>query len=185
MDEMETMFEADGTQFSLLQLAEIDIDQVEETRRVRHPRGLYQFRIAAFGLTVRTNKKTETKAPVCVLDLEIRSPVEIVRDATDNPALLAIYADQSKLIGKHHQETFWIKNPLEDIGRIKAFLVDAGFKGSGKLQEILAAAVGHEFLGKLKYSKNENDPDNPYVNLDLERIAPVQVIAQQAPAAAA
>jgi len=77
---------------------------------------------------------------------------------------------QAKLVGKSHVETFFIlkSDPLEGLGRLKAYLKDIGAPNPGmSLKELMSGGLnGHKFLGQVKHRKNPNDKDRPFVNLN-------------------
>lgn len=150
----EDMLEIDGQQVSLADIAGINMDDVAEVRSTVTAAGAMQFKVKEMKLdTVDTQKGTKAVVNVA---LEITNVITLLDDTLN----------AEDIIGKTHNETFWITNPVDDIGRVKAFMTDSGFQGSGTLQELMEGFTDHEFLGVIKHKRDKNDADKIYANLD-------------------
>lgn len=130
---------------SLTDLADIDIVQVDEIRFEVLPQisgswKVKECKIEAIG--------KDEKAAIIV----IAQPIDIVAVVEEE------YKDEekrAKLLDKEHREAFFV-NEAEDVGRFKAFIVDAGVtlpdRQSGeqiKLGSLCNEIVGMEFPGKI------------------------------------
>ena len=85
--------------------------------------------------------------------------------------------DSEALVERQHYESIFITDLQRDLGKAKAIMTDAGYEGEGPLQELLDGFVGHKMVAGIRHSKNKNDPESPYVNLDLKKIGPVGEVA--------
>lgn len=137
----------DKPKVSLTDLADIDIVQIDEIRFEVLPQisGMWKVKeckIEAVG--------KDEKAAIIV----IAQPIEIVAVVEEE------YKDEekrTKLLEKEHREAFFISEE-EDVGRFKAFIVDAGVtlpdKQSGeriKLGILCNEVQGMEFPGKIAH----------------------------------
>ena len=161
---------------SLADIANIDMDTVEEFRFENRPAGMYHMKVTDAKITALGKEKP---APAVVVECEVQNCLSLV-DGSDTQAQ----------IGKTHRETFFMKDG-DGIGRLKAFLTDTGFQGTGSLKDILDAFHGHEFDGIIKHKTDKNDTDRVYVNFAQGKVKPhagavagVAVVAEQAAAGA-
>ena len=154
----------------LLDIAGFDMSAVAEVRSTRLPKGRYHLRCEEAKLEAIESKKDgqPVKKPGVKFVLDVTNVVQLVDDR-DNPPP----ADPTILVGKKHIETFFITDPAQDLGRIKAFMVDCGYTGAGTLQEMLADFVGTQFDAVIAHRKNKDDPDIVYVNIDRSKIKPL------------
>ena len=151
-----------GEGFSLADLAEIDVSEIAEVRFESIPAGSYGFEI------------TEADLAEDERDGERRFKAEFVMKIVEVKAVLEQGVDKESLINKSHTERFFIKpsEPQEDveksIGRIRAFIADIGMDNKGKLGDIVRAAKGHVFNGKIVKQKDKNDKSVEYARLRLD-----------------
>lgn len=161
----ESVVEVDGQQYSLADIAGVDMSQVNEVRGFKFPKGLFKWRVLSSEL-----KKIKDGAGIAN-ELEC---LEVV-NCNDPEA-----GDHAKIPGKKFTHTQFLNN--EGLGRQKAFMGDTGFQGQGTLLEVLNQFTGYEFYGKVIHRPNQNDKDNPFVNLDLSSIKPVSEMPNAMPA---
>ncbi|KKM82146.1 hypothetical protein LCGC14_1322560 [marine sediment metagenome] len=155
-------------QVSLAQLAGIPMDDVEEVRRFVFPAMIARWRVEGAKLTIFG--AGDKKEAAVQMEFKCREPLKFV-DQTDE-------SKADKLVGKKHSEAFLFRgDPMETIGRVKAFMSDCGFRGTGQLQELLNGFQGYEFKGKLTITSSANDPDRKFNNLGLNfgewKVSPV------------
>jgi len=156
-EDLDTMVNLTGSesQVSLADIAGIDMTDVKEVRFENLPIGSYEFKSEPGELS-SIGEGEDAKAL-------IRFPLIVT----------AVYAvsegvDAAIIVGKKHSQGFQIKT-MEDLGRAKAFLVDAGFKGTGQLQELLTAFEGHVFRANIKHTRDKNDKDRIFANIDFPK----------------
>lgn len=144
--------------FSLAELGEIDLDGVEEVRQFVFPTAACLWRIDSAKLGSMT--EADKKVAAIILQLECEQVFAVADDKIDGDTL----------IGKNHVESIPIKSQeevLDAYGKIKAFMTDIGFTGTGKLQERLAAMENFKFKGRIKNRPSSKDPDMHFANLGL------------------
>lgn len=150
--------------FSLADLADIDVSDIEEVRFLDLPAGIYDWEVKETELTEDTKDgERRFKVEFRLKILEVKSILEPGKNADD-------------FLNKEHTERFFIyPGKSEDdvkkaIGRVRAFITDIGQDSSGKLGAIVANAKGHTFTGKITKQKNKDDPSHPgYARLRLEQ----------------
>ena len=152
------MLNVGGESVSLLDVAGINMDGVDAVRFTRTAAGFFVFQIKDAKLG--TIGKDDNKKFAAQFELEIKNVISL-KDEKET-------AD--KWVGKTHNENFTIsgENMLEDIGRIKAFFEDTGFKGSGNLEQLLQACKGHLFQGQVTHRPDKNDKDTIYANINRD-----------------
>lgn len=174
MSDQDMMLDVAGQQVSLADIAGINMDDVAEVRGSTFPAG-------AFKLVV-----DYAKLAVMGRDDDKKAGIQFKFKCSDVLSLIDTSKDADTIIGKFHVETCFLKDPMEGLGRTKAFMADAGFKGTGSLQELLAAFVGHEFKCVITNSPDRNDKDIIYANIGLNigrwKVAPVDGELQKAAA---
>ena len=149
--------------FSLADLADIDVSDIEEIRFVAIPAGVYDFEITKADLA--EDEK----------DGERRFKAEIEMKIVEAHAVLEPNVDRESLAGKLHTERYFIKpaaaqeEVLKAIGRIRAFVSDVGMDSAGKLGDIVRNLKGHTFKAQLTKRKDKNDPSREYSSLKLEQ----------------
>ena len=159
---------------NLAELAGLDTTNVDEVRISFEvlPVGIYKLEIGAAELEdkPREVKGKQLQMLLCKIPCVIKDVLELGESISPE--------EREKLVGKTHTETIvqTLEKP-EDlatfVGRVKAFLVDVGCQGNGKLQDILGAANGHVFIAPYKVRTDKNDKDKKYGGLVLNKIAKV------------
>lgn len=145
---------------SLADLAGIPMDDVEEVRRFTFPRMVARWKVLKAELCALTQK--DKKVAAVNFQFECKEPMAFANTEDESRS--------ESIIGKKHMEAikFIDADPKDTVGRIKAFMVDCGFKGSGSLQELLNEFADIEFVGKISVNPDPNDPDRKYNNLQLQ-----------------
>lgn len=163
-------------QVSLADIANINLDNVQEVRFEIMPIGNYLFAgDPDTGIKIVEQKQKDSDLTIKVGVIEIVAKVTecygaIMKDATgaimENPPL-------ADLVGRKHKEAFFIKD-TKAIGRAKALLKDAGINVAGRpLQECLAEfGAGHGFRSPIRQQKDQNDSDKFYAHFALDKIQP-------------
>lgn len=158
----------DGVGFSLADLADIDLEGIEEVRFEDFPKGVYDWEVNAADLA------SDAK------DGEPRYKIEFELKVLEMLSSIEPGVDLEKWAGKTHTERFFVypKRPEEDaakaIGRVKAFLIDMGLDlvkgedGKVKLGDSVRNAKGHNFRARLERQADRNDPSRSYARLRLE-----------------
>jgi hypothetical protein len=146
---------------SLADIAGVDMSQVEEFRFENTPKGIYQW-VCKNAEVVKLGNK-----PAIRYELEASNVIALSDDSLD----------PDKYVGHKHNEAIFITDLEKDIGRAKAFMIDAGFEGSGTLQELLDQFVGHEFISAIGHRKDKNDTDKVYANIDYGKVKPLEEAA--------
>ncbi len=155
MADEDLMLEVGGEQVSLAQLAGVNMDDVAEVRGSTFAAGAFKFAVDIAKLAVM-GKGNDAKAGV-----------QFKFKCTDVLSLVDASKDAETIIGKFHTETCFLTDPMEGLGRTKAFMADTGFKGSGSLQTLLEGFVGHEFKCVITNNADKNDKDIIYANIGL------------------
>lgn len=150
--------------FSLADLANIDVSDIEEVRFVDIPAGIFDWEVTQTDLTEDTK------------DGERRFKVEFALKIIEVKSILEPGKDPEQFVNKPHTERFMIypgkteEEVKKAIGRVRAFVTDIGLDSAGKLGEIVANAKGHTFTGKITKQKPKDDPSHPgYARLRLEQ----------------
>ena len=144
---------------SLADLAGIDMDAVEAQAGGFEvtQKGAYVFRCSDAKLTDIADY------PVVSFELEI---VECMATSGDKT--------EEQMVGEKHVENVFIKDVAKDIGRAKFLMQEAGYHGSGSLNDLLDGFVGTKFAAKIKHASAKDDKDKIYANLDVKSIKPVE-----------
>lgn len=159
-------------QLSLADIAGIDMDDVQEVRRFVFPTALCQWKCDKAELKL-FGKEGEQNFAV-TFDLVCEDVLSVADKNVNTDAL----------VGKKHTEfaPFNKTDPVETIGRAKAFMSDAGFKGKGKLGEVLEQFAGTRFGAKINQFAMRNDTDRKGASIGLMlgdwRIVPLEKIKE-------
>lgn len=154
--------ELEGEGFSLAELADIDVSDIDEVRFEGLPGGTYDFEVE--NADFAEDAKDGEKRYKIEFDFKI---IECLSSIEPN-------VDREKLAGRKHTERFFIypKKPKDDtektIGRVRAMVTDMGLNSAGKLGDIVRNAKGHTFRAKIVKQKDKNDPSVEYARLRLE-----------------
>lgn len=158
----------DEVGFSLADLADIDLEGIEEVRFEDFPKGVYEFEVSTADLA------SDAK------DGEPRYKIEFTLKVLEMLSSIEPGVDLEKWKDKTHTERFFVypKRPEEDaakaIGRVKAFLIDMGLDlvkdeaGKTKLGDSVRNAKGHSFRARIERQQDRNDPNRSYARLRLE-----------------
>lgn len=153
-----------GTTMSLAEIAGLDTTDIEEVRKVKFPKGWFIWEISE-----------ESKIDQVTANNEERFVIQVPLNclAVINTKLLPDEA--VKLVGKRHFDNYWIKNddPQETIGQFKAFAADVGYTGAAELGVIVDGVKKMRFVAPITHARNQNDEDNPYINLGRDKVRPV------------
>lgn len=164
--------------FNLAEIAGLDTTQVAEVRLgEKFPAGLFDWEIQIPEMTDdKVNvegvdlQRLLCKLPVkCINVVSLKEPLD---EKSTNALLSKTFPHtivRTMKEGEKDLETF--------VGMIKAFLVDTGCEGSGKLVDLLQKAQLHRFRAPVEWSRNKNDEDNPYVNLRVNKAKPLPKVA--------
>lgn len=141
--------------FSLADLAGLDVSGVEEIRSERLPAMAGVFRGDKVELVDGENRDQERRF-IAVVTFEVAEVQTIVEKG---------YAE-ADVLGKKHTERFYIvpEKAQEGIGRIRAFVADIGLDNKGALggvegmpEGILDRIVGHTFPAKITTRKVDGE----------------------------
>lgn len=151
-------------EFSLADLADIDVSEIQEVRFENLPAGVFDLECTNAELGEMRNK-----------DDEKRFTAEFTFKVAAVHAVLESGVDKEALVGKSHTEKLWINPGAEpqkvqdSIGRIRAFVSDAGMDSSGKLGDIVRNMKGHTISkGRITTKKDKEDPSVIYSRLKLD-----------------
>jgi len=180
-----------GGQFidvDIMALAEIDISGIEENRGGEAaPEGVADWRGMSAAFATAEVEDKEKNSPT--FGQKVTRPViDFVAEAIGYHNVKDRSLDIASLAGTQHRERFFIKDLEKDLGRVKAFMVDIGMTGAGRLQDLLDSFTGYEFSCAVKHRKDKNDTSRVYANFDAKTASPlggggVQLQAPAAPAA--
>lgn len=147
------------SEFNLADLAGLDTTEVAEVRFETLAQGVFEFEITNAELGEGDNK-----------DGEKRFWAEFVLEVKDVKTVLDRGVDKDSLIGKKHTEKLYIV-PAEwekGVGRIRAWLTDTGLESAGALGQLIEAAKGHLFTGKITHQTDKDDKSIKYARLRLD-----------------
>lgn len=150
------------TEVSLADIAGIDMTSVEafEGGFEPTPKGVYLFDVKDAGLDTITVDGVD-KA-VIYFETEIAECYALVDDSIE----------PESMVGWKHRETVFISDLKKSVGQAKAIMQNAGFSGSGTLEEMLDAFCGSQFVAPIKHRKDKNDTDKIYSNIVVSKITP-------------
>lgn len=149
-------------EFSLADLADLDVSDIAEMRFETHPQGVYEFEVKSATLDETTNNEGE-KRFTAEFELEIIGVKSVLQAGVD----------KESLIGKTQKEKLWInpgaepKKVAEAIGRLRAFVADMGCESAGKLGEIITNTKGHVFTAAIVHQKDRDDKSIVYAKVKL------------------
>lgn len=146
--------------FSLADLADLDVSEVAEIRFSSLPAGVFVFSVESATLDEVMNRDDEKR-----FIAEFKFKVLEVKAVVKKGVVL------EDLVGKQHTEKLYIvpSKAEEGIGLIRAFVNDMGVDNKGKLGEVVERTVGHEFTGKITERKDKDDPSRVYARLSLDQ----------------
>lgn len=147
---MSDLIKVGDMELSLADLAGLDMSTVAEYRVSAFPQGTFAWR--GILAEIRPIDTQDGKKAAIVFEAECTQVYAVADESVD--------ADS--LIGRKHQESFFLNDLQKGLGAAKAFMVDCGMSGSGALTELLTQFTGHEFGAQVKHRKDKNDPDKIY-----------------------
>ena len=160
--------ENEGVDFSLADLADLDVTDIAEIRYESLPAGAFRFKVTGAELTEGQNKQTMDKQFVVDFKFEVIEVKAVVERGVDKEALL----------GKTHSEKRYIvpgPKAEEGIGYLRSFLADIGANSAGRLggvvggePGILDESIGTEFDAKITKKPDRDDPSIKYARLRIE-----------------
>lgn len=148
--------------FSLADLADLDVSDIDEVRFVDLPAGVFDWEVLEADLA--EDQK----------DGETRFKAEFKLKILEAKAILEPGHNKEDFDGKIHTERFFIKPTAEPekvqaaLGRLRAFITDIGCESAGKVGDIVRNTQGHTFTGKIIKQKDRVDPNVTYARLRLE-----------------
>lgn len=154
-------------EFSLAELADMDVSDIAEVRFEQLPPGQYVFRGIEAKLDDVTNR-----------DDERRIVGVFVMEVAEVKSVLARGVDKEELIGKKHTEKQYIvpAKAAEGIGLLRSFLKDLHLPNEGNLGGVEGANpgllenfAGHEFTGKIVQKPMKGSTDK-IARLQLEKV---------------
>lgn len=164
-DQDDLMLDVGGEQVSLADIAGVDMDAVAEVRGTTFAAGTFQFAV------------DEAKLAIVGQGENRKAGIQFKFKCTNVLSLVDSSKDPEAIIGKFHVETCFLTDPMEGLGKAKAFMADTGFKGMGKLGELLNGFTGHEFKCVITNRASKDDKDLIYANIGLNigrwKVAPV------------
>ena len=154
-----------GGGFSLADLAELDVSDIEEVRASTLPQGAYVFEVKDIAVEEGVDKDNLSRATVTI-NIKVAEVMMLV-----DPKLRDT---QDALVGRQHTERFYL--PFEKgqeelgtaIGRVRAFATDIGLDSSGKWPDLIERFRGHVFKGRVTHQRNPNDASSPYTRLKVD-----------------
>lgn len=162
MSESNNLVKIGEEEISLMDLAGLNIDEIQEYRGFTMPMGVYRLKVTGGGLDSieTTDKKTQAKVnkPIWKLEVEVLDVIAIA-----DPEI-----EPDSLIGQKYTESYFISDLAKDVGAIVAFCHDAGMT-SASIGDLVTTNMGHEFVAKIKQTANKNDPDRPYTNFSRKK----------------
>ncbi len=155
MADEDLMLDVGGEQVSLADIAGVNMDDVAEVRGTTFPDGAFKFAVEDAKLTVVGAKDS-------------RKPgIQFTFKCTDVLALTDSSKDAESVISKNHMELLFLTDPMEGLGKAKAFMADTGYRGQGKLDAMLDGFKGHEFKAIIKQRVDKDDNSIIYANIGL------------------
>lgn len=150
--------------FSLADLAGLNIDEIQEVRAEILPQGSYEFEVEESKLEEGTNRDGETRF-WAEIKMKVIDAISVMPERGQPPI------DPESLVGKTYTERLYIvpEDAEKGIGRIRAWLADAGLANTGALGDAIEGAVGHRFKAKITHQASKDDKSVKYARLKMER----------------
>jgi hypothetical protein len=145
------------SQLTLADIAGIDLNTVKEMRYEVLPKvqGIFEITECVIKMSnpFKDNKGVEyaNGTPVIEADCTIREVENVIGEDID----------KATLVGKVQKQSWMIKE-VEEVGRFKAFCVDAGVQFDPatpvKLDDLVHGIKGLQFPGQIKHRDDKQDP---------------------------
>lgn len=153
--------------FSLADLAELDVSDIEEVRFTNLPAGIFGWEVKESELKeYEKDGETKYKAEIELEVIEVKAIVPTPGEEKPTP---------ESLIGKRHIERLVVdpasgpEETAKAIGRIRAWVTDVGMDSKGKLGDIVKNLKGHTFVSKGSRRPDKNDKTQSWFRLQLEQ----------------
>lgn len=156
-----------GGSFSLADLLDLDVSDIEEVRFVDFPVAIFDFEIT--GADVFEEDKDEGKRFRAEFTLLVLDCLAVIAPAIPGEDL----PTRESLLGKVHTEKYYVNSwdteadVLKAIGRIRAFVTDVGLDSRGKLGPMVRNTKGHKFRAQTTKQRDKNDATRWYTRLKL------------------
>lgn len=153
------MSEESIAMFSLAELSDMDVSDIEEVRSSILPAGVYEFEVAKTTFEEETYTDRETE------DTLTRFKASFELKVVEAKSLVDRKIDKESLVGAKFTEVQRVNpNVSEDemskvkasIGRIRALISDMGGDSAGKLGDVIENATGLVFTAKINHQKGQN-----------------------------
>lgn len=154
----EVKFDGQDVEIDLAELAGLDMADIEADAGgfSATPKGYYMF-------TVKDAKLTDiADMPVIGFELEVAECYAVASDV-ETP---------ESMVGKVHEENIFVNDVRKSVGQAKFLMQEAGYVGTGSLNDQLDGFCGHKFKAKIKHRAKKNDPDTIYANIDMKSVKP-------------
>ena len=151
----------DAMDFSLADLAGVEMSQIAEVSFEGLPAGMYLFKGTEAKLEKVRNAKDEPRGKIS-LQMEVIEVKAITERGVDTP---------EDWLGKKHRENIWIvpEKPEEGLGMFARFFNSIGLSAAGPLggcddadgnhiDGCLDTFADHEFVGKIHKKPRKGDP---------------------------
>lgn len=148
--------------YSLADLADIDISEIEEVRFVSIPAGVYEFEVGDADL------EEDEKDGIRRFKISFPNKIVEVKSCLDTKV------EKESLVGLEIVERFFIdpskseQDVAKAFGRVKAFIKDIGCDASGKLGDAVRNTKGTVFRSQVTLQADKNDKTKKYPRLKLE-----------------
>lgn len=146
--------------FSLADLADLDVSDIKEIRFETLPQGIFDFVVKNPKLDEGTDKE-QNRIFIFSADCVIEEVVTVLDSSVDKDGLVGKSQNQRQNIDPSDAET--------GIGRIRAFGTDIGIDSTGKLGDVVARMDGQRFRGKITHTKDRTDPSIVYARLRFDK----------------
>lgn len=145
--------------FSLADLADLDVSDIQEIRFETLPQGIFDFVVKNAKLEEGTDSD-QNKIFIFKADCVIEEVVSVLDPSVKQDGLAGKVYGQRQNIDPADAET--------GIGRIRAFGTDIGIDSTGKLGEVVSRMDDTRFRAKIVHAPNKNDPSQPWARLRFE-----------------
>lgn len=175
-DELVKKIMLEGTEVTLADLIGISLDDVAEKRGEAFPKCVAVWEVDGEHppalVVIGEGDKAKGAAKLSFKCLEI-----ITMDDKE------FTGDQNTLIGKNHNETFFLTN-TDSLGYLKAFMKDIGAPYNSNVKTLLLGSVGTRFQAPIGKRKDKDDSDKIYTNIVRNKMKPLAAAATSSVASA-
>jgi len=170
IDKMEEIvIEMDGENYSLADIANIDMDGVSDNFGFEPtPSGVYDFEVKSAILDsfdYEDESGEEVTVPSIKFEFDIIG-VHSCADPEQNP---------SDLIGMQHNENYSLFAPIKkSAGKAKVLMREAAGITSGSMIDRLAEFNGKRFTAAVKKARSSRDKEKFFSNIELRKVRPYE-----------